>query len=78
MSTDNVNIIVKKLDLSSQASIRDFCKEIIETETKLDVLIHNAGYGGTFAKSVSVDGIGKEPKMFFFGSIEKIYLFIYL
>lgn len=58
-STGNENVFVKKLDLSSQASIRDFSKDILSTEARLDVLIHNAGYGETFKRNVSVDGIGK-------------------
>ncbi|KAG5876425.1 hypothetical protein JTB14_010278 [Gonioctena quinquepunctata] len=40
--TKNENIVVKKLDISSQKSIREFAEDIIRTETKLDVLIHNA------------------------------------
>lgn len=42
-STANSNIIVKKLDLSSQKSIREFAEDINKTESKLHVLIHNAG-----------------------------------
>ncbi|KAG5892716.1 hypothetical protein JTB14_001088 [Gonioctena quinquepunctata] len=40
--TKNENIIVKKLDISSQKSIREFAEDIIRTEPKLDVLLHNA------------------------------------
>jgi retinol dehydrogenase 14 len=46
-----------KLDLSSQQSVRDFAKEFLANESRLDVLIHNAGYANTFTKAVSVDGI---------------------
>lgn len=46
-----------KLDLSSQQSIRDFAREFLTNETRLDVLIHNAGYAGVFRKAKSVDGI---------------------
>lgn len=46
-----------KLDLSSQQSIRDFAKEFLAKETRLDVLVHNAGYANSFTKAVSVDGI---------------------
>nr|CAH7752542.1 unnamed protein product [Callosobruchus chinensis] len=42
-STNNQNIVVKKLDLSSQRSIREFAEDVLKTEPKLDVLIHNAG-----------------------------------
>lgn len=46
-----------KLDLSSQQSVRDFAMEFLKTETKLDVLIHNAAYAGVFKKAKSVDGV---------------------
>lgn len=46
-----------KLDLSSFKSVREFAKEFIAKESKLDVLVHNAGYANTFTKTVSVDGI---------------------
>ncbi|XP_044266805.1 retinol dehydrogenase 14-like isoform X2 [Tribolium madens] len=41
--SNNQNVIVKKLDLSSQKSIREFAEEITRSEPRLDVLIHNAG-----------------------------------
>ncbi|CRK91449.1 CLUMA_CG005118, isoform A [Clunio marinus] len=56
-STGNQNVVVMKLDLSSQQSIRDFSKEFLRCETRLDLLIHNAGYAGVFKKAKSVDGI---------------------
>lgn len=46
-----------KINLSSFQSIREFAAEFIAKETRLDVLIHNAGYGGSFAKHASDDGI---------------------
>ncbi|XP_018335560.1 retinol dehydrogenase 14 [Agrilus planipennis] len=42
-STGNQDIVVKKLDLSSQKSIREFAADINRTEPKLNILIHNAG-----------------------------------
>lgn len=42
-TTNNDNVIVKKLDISSQKSIREFAEDILKTENRLDVLIHNAG-----------------------------------
>ncbi|RZB40746.1 adh short, KR and/or Saccharop dh domain containing protein, partial [Asbolus verrucosus] len=41
--TKNRNVVVKKLDLSSQKSIREFAADINKTESRLDVLLHNAG-----------------------------------
>ncbi|XP_063705733.1 retinol dehydrogenase 14 isoform X2 [Culicoides brevitarsis] len=55
--TKNKNVIVKKVDLSSLKSVRDFAADINRTEERLDVLLHNAGYGGAFEKRVSEDGI---------------------
>ena len=42
-SSGNDNVIVRKLDLASMASIREFAKTTIEKEERLDVLINNAG-----------------------------------
>lgn len=55
--TGNKNIIVKSLDLSSQKSIRDFAADILKTEQKLNVLIHNAGIALAIRSKVSVDGV---------------------
>lgn len=55
--TNNSKIIVKKLDLSSLKSVREFAKEINTEEDRLDVLIHNAGTAETFRKKVTEDGI---------------------
>lgn len=46
-----------KLNLSLQQSVRDFAKEFLAKEARLDVLVHNAGYANTFVKHVSKDGI---------------------
>lgn len=56
--SENDKILLHRVDLSSLQSVRKFCAKIIDTETKIDILIHNAGYyGGFFNKAVSVDGI---------------------
>lgn len=41
--TQNTEVVARKLDLASLKSVRDFCKEIQQSENKLDVLINNAG-----------------------------------
>ena len=41
--TGNSDVVVKKLDLASLKSVREFCKEINEAEQRVDVLINNAG-----------------------------------
>jgi NAD(P)-dependent dehydrogenase (short-subunit alcohol dehydrogenase family) len=53
----NEEIVVRKLDLSSLESVRDFAKQVNSEESHLDVLIHNAGTAETFTKKLSVDGI---------------------
>lgn len=39
-------VVVKRLDLCSFASVRRFCEDITATESRLDVLINNAGAVG--------------------------------
>ncbi|KAK7011914.1 retinol dehydrogenase 12 [Biomphalaria glabrata] len=41
--TGNTNVVVRLLDLCSLKSVRDFAKQIIEEEPRLDILINNAG-----------------------------------
>ena len=41
--TKNQNVIFKKLDLASLASVRQFSEEILQEEEHIDVLINNAG-----------------------------------
>ncbi|XP_041668020.1 retinol dehydrogenase 14-like [Cheilinus undulatus] len=40
---DSAQLVVKQLDLASLASVRVFCQEIVKEESRLDVLINNAG-----------------------------------
>ncbi|XP_055676962.1 retinol dehydrogenase 14 [Lutzomyia longipalpis] len=56
-TTGNSNVILKKLDLSSLQSVRDFAADIVKTEPKLHVLIHNAGMALAIRGAKSVDGI---------------------
>ncbi|KAL6420043.1 hypothetical protein ACFW04_010999 [Cataglyphis niger] len=55
--SNNNNIVVRKLDLSSLQSIREFARQINQEESRLDVLIHNAGTAEVFTKKVNEDGI---------------------
>ncbi|XP_055906046.1 retinol dehydrogenase 14 [Eupeodes corollae] len=55
--TGNKNLILKKLDLGSQKSVREFAADILKTEKKIDVLIHNAGMALAFRGATSEDGI---------------------
>lgn len=56
-ATKNNNVIVKKLDLSSLKSVREFAADIVKTEPKIDVLIHNAGMANMFSKQTTEDGL---------------------
>ncbi|KAK7103778.1 hypothetical protein V1264_018611 [Littorina saxatilis] len=42
-NTSNGELIVRKLDLASLASVRAFCGKILEEERHIDVLVNNAG-----------------------------------
>ena len=39
----NEDVVFKKLDLSSLASVRTFAQEFLQEESRLDILINNAG-----------------------------------
>ncbi|KAM9419578.1 retinol dehydrogenase 11-like isoform 2-T2 [Salvelinus alpinus] len=43
-STGNTNVVVQQLNLASLGSVRQFAREFIATETRLDILINNAGH----------------------------------
>ncbi|XP_020362677.1 retinol dehydrogenase 12 isoform X1 [Oncorhynchus kisutch] len=54
-STGNTNVVVQQLNLASLGSVRQFAREFIATETRLDILINNAGIM-LCPKSFTVDG----------------------
>jgi len=54
--TGSNKVIPKKLDVSSLSSIRNFCDEVLKEETRLDILINNAGVAG-MRKSMTEDGL---------------------
>ncbi|KAK0058283.1 retinol dehydrogenase 12 [Biomphalaria pfeifferi] len=56
--TGNTNVVVRLLDLCSLKSVRDFAKQIIEEEPRLDILINNAGTvsGGKY-RVLTEDGL---------------------
>ncbi|XP_075745700.1 retinol dehydrogenase 12-like [Rhipicephalus microplus] len=37
------SVVIKELDLASFKSVNDFCDDILKTESRLDVLVNNAG-----------------------------------
>uniref|UniRef100_A0A336MDN1 CSON010351 protein n=1 Tax=Culicoides sonorensis TaxID=179676 RepID=A0A336MDN1_CULSO len=49
------HLIIHKLDLSSLKSVREFASVIVNTEQKIDVLLHNAGVGGAVFKNFTTE-----------------------
>lgn len=54
--TNNPNITVKHLDLCRFSSVRKFADDIKQEESKIDILINNAGIGFTL-DTLSEDGL---------------------
>lgn len=50
------DVVLRQLDLCSFASVRSFAKEILATESRLDVLVNNAGLGSPKKIVTTVDG----------------------
>ena len=46
-TTGNGNVVVRHLNLASLFSVREFVKEFLATEERLDILINNAGKSST-------------------------------
>lgn len=46
-ATGSSLLVVRKLNLASTASIRDFAEQILKEEERLDILINNAGKSTT-------------------------------
>ncbi|CAK1598951.1 unnamed protein product [Parnassius mnemosyne] len=64
--TGNTSIHCMQLDLSSLRSVREFCKNILKTEKRLDVLINNAAAGG-LGNGKTEDGLHKGMQVNYFG-----------
>ena len=54
--SNNPNVEVHYLDLTSLATVRQFAKDIIKTESYLEILVNNAGAGGLGSKK-TVDNL---------------------
>ncbi|XP_055592997.1 retinol dehydrogenase 14 isoform X1 [Uranotaenia lowii] len=55
--SQNKNVVIRHIDISSLASIRAFAKEIEDSESVVDVLIHNAGVAQGFNNKSTADGL---------------------
>ncbi|XP_033231890.1 retinol dehydrogenase 13-like [Belonocnema kinseyi] len=69
----NENVVVKHLDLSSLKSVRNFAKEIIASENRLDILLNNAG-AGEQPNQKTEDGLELELQNAEEGAQTSIYL----
>lgn len=73
--TGNCNIVCKKFDLSSLKSIREFAEDITKSESRLDILINNAGAAG-FVDTYTDDGMLKGMQINHFGSFLLTHLLV--
>jgi len=62
----NKDIIVKELNLASFKSVRKFAADILENESRLDILINNAGCAG-LDKTLTEDGLEYQMQSNHFG-----------
>ncbi|XP_022096265.1 retinol dehydrogenase 12-like [Acanthaster planci] len=51
--TGNSEVVVRRLDLGNLQSVREFSSDIVATETRLDILINNAGVADQQVQNVS-------------------------
>jgi NAD(P)-dependent dehydrogenase (short-subunit alcohol dehydrogenase family) len=62
----NDNVIVYELNLASLKSVRKFAEEILKNESRLDVLINNAGCAG-IERKITEDGLEYQMQSNYFG-----------
>lgn len=74
--SENHSVVLYHLDLGSFDSIREFAKIINETESKIDILIHNAGYCGAFKSAKSVENIEMTMAVNYYGPFLLTHLLI--
>ena len=63
----NENVAVRELDLASFASVRKFSAGILETESRLDILINNAGCATPVVRKLTEDGLEYTMQSNYFG-----------
>lgn len=74
-ATNNYNVVVKVVDVSLMSSVREFTEDFLKTESRLDVLIHNAGVLMS-TKRKTVEGINEFWATNHFGSFLMTLLLI--
>ncbi|KAG6465598.1 retinol dehydrogenase 13-like [Manduca sexta] len=73
--SDNNNVVFKHLDLGCLMSVKNFAKDILETEERLDILLNNAGVGilGDFSTK---DGLNFIMQVNYFGTFQLTLLLL--
>lgn len=66
-ATGNQNVIFQLLDLASLKSTRQFASDILASETRLDLLVNNAGVGGPLS-NITADGMNFVMQVNYFGT----------
>ncbi|KAK9890634.1 hypothetical protein WA026_011994 [Henosepilachna vigintioctopunctata] len=73
--TGNPLVVYKHLDLASFEAIRQFVKDIGNTEEKIDILINNAG-ASTASSKVTEDGLNSIMQINYFGAFLLTHLLL--
>lgn len=73
--TGNKDVEAQLLDLGDLASVRQFASDFIEQETRLDILINNAG-NSAFGSRMSKDGLALGLQINYFGHFLLTHLLI--
>lgn len=73
--TDNCNVFVKHLDLSSLKSVKRFANDIVQSKEKVHILVNNAGAAG-FGDVRTEDNLQILMQVNYFGSFLLTYLLL--
>lgn len=73
--SENPNIIVKIVNFNSYESVRNFAKDINQTEKRLDILVNNAG-AGLLAQKNTKDGMNLNMQINYLSSFLLTHLLI--
>jgi NAD(P)-dependent dehydrogenase (short-subunit alcohol dehydrogenase family) len=74
-ATGSSQVKVMKLDLNSLGSVREFAKEFLQQEKRLDVLINNAAASG-MANRLTEDGLDQQMQINHYAPFLLTYLLL--
>lgn len=74
-ATGNANVLAKRLDLASLASVRAFAADLLAEEERLDILVNNSGAAG-LGNVFSADGLQTVMQINHFGPFLLTHLLI--